>query len=107
MKMTNYLPKHGDRTHKGIWFDNRPIDATSTWDDMLDSAHTPDCDVAGCSYNALNFTNQPRTWGELTYHGDDGLWLCATHWAEFYDYKAPALTPYGGVPGRKGEQRGE
>lgn len=61
--MDNYQPKHGDKTHEGIWFDSRVIYAYSTWDDMLESAHTPDCDVVGCDYNALNFTNQPRTWG--------------------------------------------
>lgn len=94
-------PKHGDRTKEGIWFDNRPIDASSTWDDMLAAAHTPDCDIQGCTYNALNFTFQERTWGELTYDGVEGLWLCATHLAEVQaerpPYTPPRHTRYGAL----------
>lgn len=95
--MTTYdPPKHGDRTHKGIWFDSRPINETSTLDEMLASAHTPDCDIQGCIYNALNFTLQERTWGELTYDGVEGLWLCSTHLAEAQaerpPYEPPRLT---------------
>jgi len=86
------LPEHGDRTEGGVWFDSRPIDASSTWDDMLAAAHTPDCDVLGCDYGLMSFANQERDGRELTYHGGDGLWMCPTHWAEFYTYEPPRLT---------------
>jgi len=54
------LPEHGDRTEGGVWFDSRPIDASSTWDDMLAAAHTPDCDVLGCDYGLMSFASTER-----------------------------------------------
>lgn len=106
--MTYYnQPKHGEQTQHGIWFDNRPLDENSTLDEMLAAAHTPDCDELECKhYNPFNFTLQERTWGELTYHAEHGLWLCEVHWAEIeaeatttpppmHTYEPPRLTPYG------------
>lgn len=96
------LPKHGDKTTDGAWTDNRPITPESTWGDLLDSVHTPDCDVLGCSYRWIDHDGT-GTRIELTYHGGDGLWMCPTHWAEFYTYEPPRLTTYGeSMTGAKG-----
>lgn len=85
-------PTHGERTKNGIWLDETAF--REPIEDPRQGMHLPDCDVSGCDYcciNSLVFASPT----ELTYHGGDGLWMCPTHWAEFYTYESPRLTTYG------------
>ncbi len=68
--------------------------------ELLDTVQTPDCGVL--SALDRDWTAQ-RYAQDLTHHGGDGLWMCPTHWAEFYTYEPPRLTTYGAImTGAKG-----
>ena len=73
-------PKHGTKTEKGMWVDNRP---TPDWQSSLDAVHTPACEAFDCTYDWI--THYPNHYiegtPELTWIDGEG-WLCPTHLAE-------------------------
>ena len=93
-------PIHGERTNHGIWFDESALQ--EPLEDPRQGINLLTCDVFLCDYSSIDalVSDNPI---ELTYHGGDGLWMCPTHWAEFYTYEPPRLTTYGAImTGAKG-----
>ena len=93
-------PIHGERTNHGIWLDESAFQ--EPLEDPRQGINLLTCDVFLCDYSSIDalVSDNPI---ELTYHGGDGLWMCPTHWAEFYTYEPPRLTTYGAImTGAKG-----
>lgn len=72
-------PRHGEKTHRGMWWDDTARAAII--EDPRQGLHLPCCDVIGCDFDTVDQLTAAAP-QELTYDASEGLWLCPTHWAE-------------------------